>query len=464
MALKKWFTMLNVIVCIVSVSMTAKAQSRETFDLATFTPPAGWQRESNENTVSYLVSNNSTGGWCRFMVYRSMTSAGSAVADFQAEWEQLVTPYYTGATRPNPELTEEDGWTSGSGVSAFTFNQQPAYLLLTSITGYGRKLSVLVLMNSQEYMPSIERFLDSITLIKPATLPPTVQQPVSTGAVMTTAVPSAINYGITKATTKFNDGWVSTIEPDKVVVTKGNVAVYLYHPLNYDDQSRNAGRDFFWDQHITRYFRVLSKQYRDHGEMITSFQAPYIEGTAIDPKTGRTVFLGLYVTSSNGMMFPILAVAADEAALRKTFPNAESQMDSDLSVMGYYNRFAVTLADMVGKWQGGGSSAMNYYNAYTGAYAGMGAVAMSDRFEFQKDGSYTSRHQGASGMVGSMSTYSQEYKGKATVTDWEVVLPNRWKGETDRFVAWFEAVPNGRVLHLRNAVSSGLRYDLVLEK
>ncbi|MCU0420332.1 MAG: hypothetical protein MUC38_11835 [Cyclobacteriaceae bacterium] len=464
MALKKWFPVLIAIAWIVSGSITAKAQTREAFDLATFTAPAGWQRESNENTVSYVVSNNLTGGWCRFMVYRSMASAGSAAGDFNAEWEQLVTPYYPDATRPNPEFTDKDGWVSSAGVATFTFANQPAYLLLTSITGYGRRLSVLVLMNSQEYMARVEHFLASITLTKPATLPPAARQPASSGAVMTTGAPASGNNGITKATTKFNDGWVSTIEPDKVVVTKGNVSVYLYHPLNHDDQSRGAGRDFFWDNHLTRQFRIQSKQYRDHGEMIGAFQAPYIEGSAIDPKTGRPVFLGLYVSSSNGMMFPILAVAQDEAALRKTFPKAESQMDSDLSIMGYYNRFAVTWADMVGQWQGGGSSAMNYYNAYTGAYAGMAAVAMSDRFEFQKDGSYTSKHQGASGMVGSMSTYSQEYKGKATVSDWEVGLSNRWKGETDRFVAWFEAVPNGRVLHLRNAVSSGLRYDLVLEK
>lgn len=163
-------------------------------------------------------------------------------------------------------------------------------------------------------------------------------------------------------------------------------------------------------------------------------------------------------------MFPILAVAPDEQTLRNTFPKAENQFESDLAAMNGYNKFAVTLKDLQGRWTGGGTTAANYYNAYTGAYAGMGAVAMSDRFEFMANGDYTSRHQGASGMVGSMSTYSQDYKGKATVTDWSTVLTNRFKGATTNFNAWFEAVQGGVVLHLQDSQYSGLKFDLVRER
>lgn len=269
--------------------------------------------------------------------------------------------------------------------------------------------------------------------------------------------------GFTFSVTNWDDGWVSTIENDKVVVTKGMNRVHLYYPIAYNDVSRNAGRDFYWDNYLTKEFRVLSKQYRDHGEVISSFQAPYIEGTAIDPKTGKNCFLAMYVSSSNGNMFPVVAVMADEATLRKTFPNAEKQFDSELPGMSRYNRFAVALNDIVGKWSGGGSAAANYYNAYTGAYAGMGAVAMSDKFEFFANGDYVSKHQGASGMVGSMSTYSQEYKGKATVSNWEIVLPNRWEGKTSKFSAWFEAVRGGRILNLQDMQYSGMKYNLVKE-
>jgi hypothetical protein len=64
-------------------------------------------------------------------------------------------------------------------------------------------------------------------------------------------------------------------------------------------------------------------------------------------------------------------------------------------------------------------------------------------------------------MVGSMNTYNQEYKGKATVSNWEIILNNRWKGETDTFAAWFEAVKGGRVLNLVNKTATGITYSLV---
>jgi hypothetical protein len=289
----------------------------------------------------------------------------------------------------------------------------------------------------------------------------TVTQPVnnSTPPQQTQANPGGYTYFITN----WDDGWTSTIEANKVVVTKGNVRVHLYFPLSYDDGSRSAGRDFYWDNYLTKEFRITAKQYRDHGEMMTSFQAPYIEGNAIDPKTGKPCFLAFYVTSANGNMFPVVAIAPDENTIRSTFPQAENPTDSELPKMKQYNRFAVDLKDLIGKWKGGDLTSVNYYNVYSGAYAGGGAIAMSDRFEFFANSDYISKHQGASGMVGSMSTYSQEYKGTATVNNWDITLPNRWKGETSKFHIWFEAVQGGRVLHLQDVQYSGSKYDLVRE-
>jgi hypothetical protein len=439
----------------------AFAQKRETFDITSLTPPRGWQREATENVVSFVTSNNATGGWCRVSVFKSMNSTGSARTDFDSEWQQLVVGTYQGAVKPEPEQTEEDGWTSCSGVSTFQFEQKPAYLLLTSISGYGRKLSVVVLMNSQEFMPQVDLFLGSIELTKPAA--PAAE--LSSGVVVVpTASGQPFSASITKPTTNFNDGWVATIAADRVVLSRGTVRVQVYYPVAYDDASRASGRDYFWDTRLPSEFQIIQKQYRDHGEVIGSFQAPYIEGVAIDRQTGKRVFLGFVVNSANGYMFPVLAVAPDEETLRKTFPKAEDKYESDLAAMSGYNKFAVTAKDLAGKWSGGGTTAANYYNVYTGSYAGMAAVAMSDKFEFLANGDYTSRHQGASGMVGSMSTYSQEYKGKATITDWTVTMTNRFKGATTTFNAWFEAVAGGVVLHLQDSQYSGLKFDLVRER
>ncbi|HQH25204.1 MAG TPA: hypothetical protein PL101_03090 [Bacteroidales bacterium] len=261
--------------------------------------------------------------------------------------------------------------------------------------------------------------------------------------------------------TNWDDGWVSTIQSDKVVVTKGNVKVYIYFPLQHNDETRREGRDYFWDNYIARQFKIISKQYQDKGEVIGSLKPPYIEGQAIDPATGKNCFLGFYVTSGSGIMYPTLVVAPDANTLWANFPNANDNYNSEIAAMRGYNKFAIALKDLVGVWSGNDGSAMNYYNAYTGTYLGMSVAASSDEFTFSADGTYSSKHSGATGMVGNMQTYSQNYKGKATVSDWEIVLPNRFEGKTSTYYAYFEVIPGGRVLHLQDKQYKGMTYVLV---
>ncbi|MCO6497798.1 MAG: hypothetical protein J5I50_09070 [Chitinophagaceae bacterium] len=283
----------------------------------------------------------------------------------------------------------------------------------------------------------------------------TVQNPMPTNTV-------PVAHGtFTFDRTNWDDGWVSTIESDKVVVTKGNVKVYIYFPVQHNDETRRQGRDYYWDNYIAKQFRILSKQYQDKGEVMSAFQPPYIEGKAIDPATGKNCFLGFYVTTGSGIMYPTLVVAPDAATLWATFPKANDLNNSDIPVMRNYNKFAIAQSDLAGTWSGGDFGAMNYYNAYSGNYQGMGAVAMSDEFTFNADGTYSSKHSGASGMVGNMQTYSQNYKGKATVSNWEIVLPNRFGGKTSTYYAYFEVIPGGRVLHLQDKQYTGMTYALV---
>lgn len=267
--------------------------------------------------------------------------------------------------------------------------------------------------------------------------------------------------GFTFTSTQFDNGWESTIEEDKVVVTKGHVKVYIYFPVAYDDVSRAAGRDYFWDTQISREFRVLSKQYRDDGEYISSLKPPYIEGRAVENKTGKEGFIGVYIGSASGYMYPTLVIAPDEATLRSLFPKANDKYQSDLSAMRDYNKFAIGKNDITGYWVGGGSAAMDYYNAYTGNYLGMNAAVSSDEFTFNSNGTYSSTHKGATGMVGNMNVYQQQYKGHVTVGNWEITIDHRFEGKTEINYAYFEAVRGGRILHLQNKQYTGQWYHLV---
>ncbi|MGC4103164.1 hypothetical protein [Ferruginibacter sp.] len=274
--------------------------------------------------------------------------------------------------------------------------------------------------------------------------------------------------GFSFSTTNFDDGWTSVIQNDGVLVSKAGVNVLLVYALPYNaSQFSGTGvrdRDYYWDTYVPKYFNIQIKQYNDAGEVLTSSQPDYVEGWGTDKQTGERKFIAMRLSVAPNTAYLTIASTADEATFRQQFPNANGKYTSDLASMDRYNKFAVAANDILGQWEKGGTSTMQwYYTAPSGyeSYAGMTVAATSAIFRFNGGGNYSSTHNGATGTVGSMNTFQQEYKGKYTVTNWNVVATNRWEGKTDNFDAWFEAINGGRVLCLR---SGGMEYRLVKTK
>ncbi|MCS6974729.1 MAG: lipocalin family protein [Cyclobacteriaceae bacterium] len=258
--------------------------------------------------------------------------------------------------------------------------------------------------------------------------------------------PSKPSGGYTFSVTNWNDGWLSTANADHVLVTKGQFRVYLHFPRDWSAAKSNENVSYatdsnlkIWEILILPRYQVVSPVKPFVNPMFCYDCIYFFEADAIERASGKSCHVGLRITEN----YVIELVAPTESDFWKEFQD----QDKILNMTGY-NKFSVALSDLVGKWSGGGSAAMNYYNAYTGAYAGMSAVAISDEFEFYPDGNYRSTHKGAYGMVGAMNTYQLEYSGKATYSNWEIVLPNRWEGKTETFSVWFEVVMGGRILRL----------------
>jgi hypothetical protein len=282
----------------------------------------------------------------------------------------------------------------------------------------------------------------------------------------TSGVPSAVRTGAGSyafTTTNFDDGWTSTVHDDYVLVEKGNHAVYLlYHvPYNASQFSGTGLRDaeYYWDNYGTKYFNTKLKQFNDGGSI--ALKPPYMEGYGVDRRTGKSCFLGMYLLIVPNATSVVIGTAPDEASFRKLFPKANEFAGSDLAEMDRYNKFAIGPADLVGKWQNGNTeTAQWYYTSPAGyeGYAGMTLAATSATFLFNSNGTYTSIHNGATGAVGSMNTFQQEYKGAYKVTNWVITATNRWQGQTGRFDAYFKAVRGGRILLIND---SGTKYTLV---
>jgi hypothetical protein len=149
---------------LLSLVCVVRAQT-ETFDIATYTPPAGWKKEVKETYVTYTDIKQNTGAFCVLAIYASKKSEGSAEKDFAGDWQQLVIQPFN-ATEKNPpaEVQTAGGWKATAAVSPITFNGATAYVLLTTFTGFGKSTSVLATLNDQPYLPIIESFLTALIL------------------------------------------------------------------------------------------------------------------------------------------------------------------------------------------------------------------------------------------------------------------------------------------------------------
>ncbi len=282
---------------------------------------------------------------------------------------------------------------------------------------------------------------------------------------------AAVKDGFAYSTTNFDDGWTSTIQNDWVLVTKGDIKVYLFYalPFNGSDFTGTGlrARDYYWDNFVTKYYTVETKQYKDNGEISSSLQPDYVEGWATDKATGEKRFIGMRLDNAPNTAYITIGSAKDEASLWAQFPKANGTGfgPSDLSNMSGYNKFAIGENDILGTWQDGNTSTMQWYysagSSNPGGYAGMTVAARSATFNFNTGGNYTSIHNGATGAVGAMTTFQQNYKGKYTVTNWSITATNRWDGKTEEFNSWFKVIRGGRILCMDNG---GMQYRLVKTK
>ncbi|MBN8576491.1 MAG: hypothetical protein J0L66_06080 [Cytophagales bacterium] len=436
---------------------------KTTFDIATYTVPSGWTPEIKDFAASYVKTNNVTKSWCRVTIYKSIASSGNALTDFNNEWDALIVKSNWGPTTPpQPETETEDGWTSYSAASTFTFEKKPAYSLLSTISGYGVELSVVVLMNNTDYMKEIEQLLLSMDLTKPAQ--PAIQsqplqqnQPAAQPAAQSFTVTNAPgNQGIVTATTNFDDGWVAQPFADYVRVTKNEFTVLLHYGIEVTDELRatNQLEAVIFDRFILPRYNVSNiRKFDNNGPCY--YCVYFFEADAVEKATGKKYHLGFRIITNNGISKCIEILSPSQAAFRQAFPTNEKVAD-----LLNYNKFAVTVNDLAGDWTSSSGAYVNMYSTVTGNYAGMNASSSADEFTFNTDGTYKSNHKGAYGMVGSMNFYDQKYNGALTVSPWEIIMTKRFDGKTSTFWAQYEAVRGGRVLHLTDKQYSGSQFHL----
>ncbi|MBX9784119.1 MAG: hypothetical protein K2X48_12590 [Chitinophagaceae bacterium] len=430
-------------------------QQTKTFDIFSYKEPAGFELKENSKYLFY--SKNEGKNYCQLFVYPAAVGEKDVEKDFKKNWDVF-------ARNPlqkvgNPETTEYDtlsnNWYSLLGASKGVFNRQPFVITVSTFTKNDITYCVTSVFTDKKFIPIAQEFAAGVVPDEKKFAGTTIQQstPNSNNNTITNS-----NHNITLSTTNFDDGWVANAQADFVKLTKAGTEVRLHYiDKALDDARPNTidAPEYYWSKYITPYFNTSNVQ------KWSGVQYPVIyhmQANAVDKATGKQFYVAIKIVYSGGAR-PIVVITPNQNSYNQQFPHP-----NDMDRMLNYNKFAVSINDVVGKWNGSGGGGVEYYNVYSGTYAGMSAVSSTDEFVFNKDGTYNSTYRSASMNNSGAQFGGQDFKGTFSVTDWSITATNRYKGKTKQYNAQLIAVKGGYLLYMSDTDNSSMNYTLFKTK
>ena len=154
------------LLALLALSTGLRAQT-ETIDLATFAAPAGWKRTASDNSVMFEDRRRQAGRieFCQIYLFRSQPAGTTAVEDFQKEWNAKIVQIVGIGQQAAPKVERStDGWEVASAYVDSVKQGVPVRALLVVSSGFGKEVSVLVLVSPSAYGPELENFFKSLRL------------------------------------------------------------------------------------------------------------------------------------------------------------------------------------------------------------------------------------------------------------------------------------------------------------
>jgi len=107
---------LRIILCFFICSSSLYAQASDTYDIATFTPPTGWKKQTKEGAVLFTTADEKKGTFCLLTIYASNKSSGDAKRDFESDWQEFIAgPLHV---TKKPEIDEQKTDSAYNAVNA----------------------------------------------------------------------------------------------------------------------------------------------------------------------------------------------------------------------------------------------------------------------------------------------------------------------------------------------------------
>jgi hypothetical protein len=142
------------------------AQAPETFDIASFRAPKGWNKQVGQDAIQFSTADKEM--YCLVTLFRSLPGLGSAKENFEAAWDTIVKESVTVSIAPQMFPSDPKGeWLVAGGFAPFEKDGAKGVAVLYTASGYGKMVNALVLTNTQACEAPLTAFLDSISFKQP---------------------------------------------------------------------------------------------------------------------------------------------------------------------------------------------------------------------------------------------------------------------------------------------------------
>ena len=435
---------------------------KKSWDIFSYVQPRDFQLKTNPEFLFFEKKEGKE--YCQLFLYAATNSVGNTEADFKKAWDYFARNPSQNVNEPETKEADTSAqWHNYFGAARGVYNRKPFVVSISSFTRNGITFYTAAVFTAQQYLQQAKAFMESIEPDASKFVRKTNPVPVNNNSSAVTAanskVSSNLSKRITKNVTTFNDGWTSTAYDDYISVINQGTEVRIIFPdagvERKSPQNTSIFEPHFWDNMVRKYYRV-------NGQVLIREKPMYSYGdydiwmaAVTDISTGRQGWLAMRLHAVNGNTTVITVFAAS-----KEYIDANFNKSADFIRMLGYNKFSVTAADITGEWKSSSGSALEYYNVYTGASAGMVTAHVSDKFIFKSNGTYESEHTGTSTFQTVISHGKSNYSGVYKLNDVLLTITGRGADDQGEFYCYFEAVKMGFMLRLSNKKYEGINMIL----
>ena len=150
----------------VLLAVCAGGARADTLDIASFSPPQGWQRAAQTGSVAYSTFDPNRRTFSMIVVFASVASTGDPAKDFSAAWKELVAgPSRVAAPTQGPALVRtKQGLPVLVGAAQTMEQNVPAVTLLGVLVAHGKVVRFVAKTNDQSQLATVDAFVAGIAI------------------------------------------------------------------------------------------------------------------------------------------------------------------------------------------------------------------------------------------------------------------------------------------------------------